>query len=151
MDETINKMNKLKIKKLKDDAVLPTKAYPGDLGYDLYSNEDLILRRFKGNTLISTGIAIQFPDGYGGMIKDRSSMASKGITTSGGILDSNYRGEIKVILHNSNDDPYIIKKGDKIAQIVPIEVTDWKVEEVVAFDDNSSDSRGEKGFGSSGQ
>lgn len=141
-----------KIKRLTDTAILPTRAYEGDLGYDLYADEDMVLKPLE-SVKIKTGIAVQFPEGWGGFIKDRSSMASKRIITSGGVIDSGFMGPLSVILTDitANDGRrvYIIKKGDKIAQLVPIPVSDWLVAEVDDFDNTTE--RNVKGFGSSGK
>lgn len=146
----------LKIKKVHPDAKLPTKAHSTDLGYDLYANQDIEI--WHGSTVkISTGIAVGFPKGWGGFIKDRSSMASKQLITSGGVIDEDYTGELSIIMtytddesFNEDDDQNIIyiKKGDKIAQLVPIPTTNWSIEEV---DSLEITNRGEKGFGSSGK
>jgi dUTP pyrophosphatase len=169
--DKINRMNpfniKLNIKRLTDTAILPTKAYDGDLGYDLYADEDVILTPL--NTVkIRTGIAVQFPQGWGGFIKDRSSMAIKKTITTGGVIDCTYTGELSVIMtslvrpkyqiiyYNTLTIPAFdteqlidIKKGDKIAQLVPIPVTNWKITEVDEFEKTAE--RGERGFGSSGK
>lgn len=141
-----------KIKRLTNTAILPTRAYEGDLGYDLYADEDMVLKPLE-SVKIKTGIAVQFPEGWGGFIKDRSSMASKRIITSGGVIDSGFMGPLSVILTditaNDGSRVYIIKKGDKIAQLVPIPVSDWLVTEVDDFDNTTE--RNVKGFGSSGK
>lgn len=145
----------LEIKKLTSTAKLPTKAYPSDLGYDLYSDEDVELS-FPEVKKIKTGICIGFPKGWGGFIKDRSSMASKGFTVSGGVIDHEYTGEISVLIsfmhpniyeRMSPSTPRKINKGDKIAQLVLIPVSDFQVVEVSELGDTS---RGSNGFGSSG-
>jgi dUTP pyrophosphatase len=142
---------KLKIKRITNTAKIPTRAHLGDLGYDLYADETVLLERHEVKK-ISTGIAVEFPEGWGARICDRSSMASKGITTSAGIIDSSYTGEICVLLTFSNDcandqTVYKIEAGDKIAQLLPTKVVDWEVEEV---DEISENGRGTRGFGSSG-
>jgi dUTP pyrophosphatase len=164
-DTFLKHMTPFNIKRLTDTAILPTKAYDGDLGYDLYADEDVILTPL--NTVkISTGIAVQFPQGWGGFIKDRSSMAIKKTITTGGVIDCTYTGELSVIMtslvrpkyqithYNTLTIPAFdaeqfieIKKGDKIAQLVPIPVTNWKITEVEEFD--KIGERGERGFGSS--
>ena len=165
-DTFLKHMTPFNIKRLTDTAILPTKAYDGDLGYDLYADEDVILTPL--NTVkISTGIAVQFPQGWGGFIKDRSSMAIKKTITTGGVIDCTYTGELSVIMtslvrpkydlfpvymnriSSSFDAEQLIeiKKGDKIAQLVPIPVTNWKITEVEEFD--KIGERGERGFGSS--
>lgn len=138
----------LKVKKVTQDATLPSKAHAGDLGYDLYAAEEITV--FTGETkLISTGIAVQFPDGYGGLIRDRSSVATKrGLFNVAGVIDNGYTGEIKVALYNSTEGLQTIYKGDKIAQMILIPTVNFEVQEVT--DVTSADGRGENGFGSTG-
>lgn len=136
----------MKVMRLSESAKLPQKAHAGDLGYDLFANENIVI--IPGDTtLISTGIAIQFPEGYGGFIKDRSSVATKNkLFTVAGVIDNGYIGEIKIAIHNATGTHAVIQKGDKIAQLVLIPTVDFGIEEV--RDLLSSDLRGESGFGS---
>jgi dUTP pyrophosphatase len=135
----------LKVKKLSETAKLPTKAHNSDLGYDLYADETV--RLFTDSpTKIKTGIAVRFPENWGGFIKDRSSMASKGYFVIGGVIDHAYIGELSVVMTHTKGNVFI-NKGDKIAQLVPIPLTKWNIEEV---SDLEPTDRGEKGFGSSG-
>ena len=136
----------LRVKKLTDSAHLPEKAHTGDLGYDLYASEEVIL--YAGDTkLIPTGIAIQFPEGYGGFIKDRSSVATKrNLFTVAGVIDNGYVGEIKIALHNPTDDLDRILPGEKIAQLVLIPTVNFSVVEVDEV--ITADQRGDNGFGS---
>jgi dUTP pyrophosphatase len=136
----------MRVKKTVETATLPEKAHDGDLGYDLFAAEEV--RIFPGETkLVSTGIAIQFPDGYGGIIKDRSSIATKlKLFTVAGVIDNGYIGELKVALHNSGYNLQDIKVGDKIAQIILLPTVNFSVIEVDEV--ISSDGRGEGGFGS---
>lgn len=145
-------MNKLLVKKLVEGATIPSKNLPTDLGYDLYASEEVYIQPNE-TKIVSTGIAVKFPVGWGGFIKDRSSIATKKLlTTVAGVIDENYTGEIKVavkLVQPSHFDvfPTVIHKGDKIAQLVPIPVTNWNIETV---DELPETDRGEKGFGSSG-
>jgi dUTP pyrophosphatase len=138
----------MKVKKIVPHATLPSKAHDGDLGYDLYAVDQISVP--TGDTvLIPTGIAIQFPNGYGGIIRDRSSIATKRkLFTVAGVIDNGYTGEIKVALYNSTDALQTIYRGDKIAQVILIPTVDFVIEEVT--DITSSDKRGENGFGSTG-
>jgi len=163
----------LKVKLLHPDAKLPTVTYAGsDLGYDLYSIEDVILEPGKP-VRIRTGIAVEGAAGHGFILGDRSSMAAKGITYAGGRIDTGYRGEILVCLINTNqpeirlhctrdergvltdavlvttDVSLHIRKGDKIAQMSPLAALTGG--EVIAVDELSPTERGTKGFGSSGR
>lgn len=138
----------MKVKRFHRNAKLPTKAHKGDLGYDLYASQPITL--YPGETrLIETDIAIQFPDGLGGIIKDRSSVATKRyLFVVSGVIDNGYIGPIKVPLHNASEHIQAIAPGDKIAQMIltPVINSDpEEVDEVV-----SSDQRGDGGFGSTG-
>jgi dUTP pyrophosphatase len=137
----------LKVIKLLPSACLPSKAYPGDLGLDLYASEDCEIPA-SGQVPVGTGIAVEMPEGWGGILKDRSSLALKRIYLSAGVIDNGYRGEIKAILRNESGGPYKIRRGDKIAQMVPLPVTDWKVQEAA---DLKGTDRNVNGFGSSGK
>lgn len=138
----------LKVKRLSDMATPPQKAHAGDLGYDLFSAEGTAI--FPNETkVVKTGIAIQFPAGYGAFIKDRSSVATKkGLHTVAGVIDNGYIGEICIALHNGTDSLVHVAPGEKIAQLVLIPTVDFTVEEVTEV--FSADQRGEGGFGSTG-
>lgn len=137
----------LKIKKLHPEAILPKYLRPGDAAMDLHSNENKVLQPNQ-RQLISTGIAMAIPQGNVGLIWDRSGMAANhGIKCMGGVIDSNYRGELKVILHNLTDQPFTIEKGMRIAQMLIQQVEQKEILEVEELDDSV---RGEKGFGSTG-
>jgi dUTP pyrophosphatase len=138
----------MKVKRLTAIAVLPQKAHAGDLGYDLFSVEGVAVYPDQ-TVVVKTGIAIQFPEGYGGFIKDRSSVATKkGLFTVAGVIDNGYTGEICIALHNGSPDLVHIMSGEKIAQLVLIPTVNFPVEEIEEI--TSSDGRGEKGFGSTG-
>jgi len=163
----------LKVKLLHPEAQPPTVAHAGsDLGFDLYALEDTTLE--PGVPMkVRTGIAIEGPPGWGFVLGDRSSMASKGVTYAGGRIDAGYRGEILVCLINVNQPKYsvrtvheasgalsqialdrsdvsvTIRKGDKIAQMSPFESRTHL--RVAIVDELSASTRGEKGFGSSGR
>jgi len=136
----------LKVKKLIPEARVPSAAHPGDLGCDLFSAETVTVPH-GGQALVRTGLALRFPDGWGGIVKDRSSMALARIYTAGGVIDAGYRGEVKIILRNGSEKDYHIKPGDKIAQIVPLRAEQWVVDDVPELDDTS---RSSGGFGSTG-
>lgn len=136
---------------LKNDyAQYPLKAHNGDLGYDLFSCENTSIA--PGETkLISTGVKIAFPAKYGAKLFDRSSVASKNkIFVVAGVIDSGYRGEIKVAMYNSNTAvTYPIKVGDRIAQMVLMEVVSLPI--IPGMVDVNETSRGAGGFGSTGK
>ena len=138
----------LNIKKLDEDAIIPTKANRSDAGYDLYAFHGTILQK-HAHKLIKTGISMAIPEGYVGLIWPRSGMAYKhGIDVFAGVIDSSYRGEIGVVLYNSQYSNYSIEKGDRIAQILFQKVEDFDLHVVENLDDTS---RGVGGFGSSGK
>lgn len=149
-------MQTLKVFKLDERAILPTRAYPTDAGLDLYSLEDVFLP--EGSTkVIKTGIAIHTPIGHVLKIEDRSGLALKGLRTGAGVVDSDYSGEIGVVMHNlsnnsaagaydSYDRGYYIKKGDKIAQALLYKVETPEIEEIKEL---WNSNRGQNGWGSS--
>lgn len=138
----------MKVKRLHNNAILPVKAHAGDLGYDLFACETDSV--WPGETrLIKTGIAIQFPPGWGAVIKDRSSVATKrNIFTVAGVIDNGYIGEIQVAMFNGGEHIQSFAPGDKIAQLVFIPTVHFSVEEVDNI--SSNDGRDDKGFGSTG-
>jgi len=144
--KTVSSSNILKVEKLSETAKIPTKALSQDAGLDLYADDYFTL--LPGDvTGINTGIKMQIPDGYVGLIWDKSGVASQGLHTMGGVIDSNYRGEIKVLVKNLSNDIFNIVKGQKIAQILI-----QKVEAPVVVEKKIHDisERGDNGFGSTG-
>ncbi|MBR9700687.1 dUTP diphosphatase [Candidatus Woesearchaeota archaeon] len=138
---------KINVKRLIPDAVLPSYGRPGDAGLDLTTIESHILSPGE-RRMFSTGLAIAVPEGMVGLVWDRSGMAAKnGIKTMAGVIDCTYRGELKIVLLNTTDESYEIKKGDRIAQLL---VQPINTVEVVESDLDDS-HRGESGFGSSGR
>ena len=143
-------MIQIPITRLREDAVLPTRAYPGDAGLDLAACE----RREVGpgeRALVGTGIAVAIPDGHAGLVTPRSGLAARnGITilNTPGLVDSGYRGELRVILHNTDRAaPFVVEPGMRIAQLVVVAVPQAELCEVEALPESS---RGAGGFGSSG-
>lgn len=147
----------IKIKKLHPDAKWPTKAYSLDAGFDLYSLQDVSI--CSSTTIkIRTGIALEIPEGWCGIIKDRSSLGSKGINCHAGVIDSSFRNEILVCLHNNNPTDYSIgiplgsyyniESGERIAQILFHQVPEV---EIIEVDELSETERGNGGFGSTGK
>ena len=141
----------LKVKRLTPSAKLPTKAHPSDAGFDIYADITEIIP--SGSTrLISTGIAIEIPEGYYGRLKGRSGLTSKTLLrVQEGTIDSNYRGEIKVICDSLDtelsDVGYMVAKGERIAQLIIQPLPKF---EVVEVSDLSNSDRGSNGFGSTG-
>lgn len=137
---------KVKIKKLNSDAKIPFLATEHSAGFDLYSVEDYELH--AGETkAISTGIAMEIPEGKCYQIWDRSGMGFKGIHRFAGLIDSDYRGEFKIVLFNSTKQAFKISKGDRIAQVI---ITDYYKPEFEEVSELSETKRGEGRFGSSG-
>jgi dUTP pyrophosphatase len=137
----------LKFKKLHPDAKIPSYAYAGDAGLDLYVAEDLVIKKGERKS-IPLGIAIEIPDGYVGILFDKSGLSHKhGLKSYGGIIDSGYRGEIHVGMMNLSDTDYEFKKGDKVIQILIMPVLHAEVTEVQELTDSD---RGTGAFGSSG-
>lgn len=143
-------MLNIDIKKLDDMAIVPSKNNTSDAGWDLYSLEDKEINRGRRAT-IATGIAMSIPEGYVGLIWPRSGLAVKqGVAIFAGVIDSGYRGEIKVCLYNASNDsfPLKISAGDRIAQILFQEVPDFSL---TVVDSLGTTERGGDGFGSSGK
>lgn len=141
-------MSDILVKRLNNTAKLPTKAHPGDAGWDLYSNADKTIKP-QGRSLIPIGCSFAIPEGYYGRIADRSGNAWKaGIHVMGGVIDSKYRGEVKVVLINHGFEDFHIETGDKIAQMV---ITKIHEEEMVEVDNLDDTKRNKGGFGSTGK
>lgn len=137
----------MEYKKLSENAKEPIRETNGAAGYDLYSATTNVVPS-RGRCLINTDIALHIPDGYYGKIAPRSGLALKyGLDVGGGIIDSDFRGGIGVILFNHTDCPYYVKKHDKIAQIIIMPIITPKLKEV---NDLSITERGTNGFGSTG-
>ena len=143
-------MIKLKVKKLSKLAEIPQYQTEESAGFDLHSVDDVILKPFE-RKLIATGISFEIPKGYEIQIRPRSGLAYKhGITVlnSPGTIDSDYRGEIKILLINHSDEDFEIKVGERVAQAVIQKVYQASFEEV---EDLNSTVRGVAGFGSTGK
>lgn len=138
---------KLKIKKLRKDAKLPNYAHPGDVGMDLYSMEAVTVPSM-GHVRLFHGFALEFPEGYAAIIKDKSSISKAGLAQMGGVFDAGYRGEYNTHLVNLSDKSYNIEEGDKVSQLIIYPVAIAELEEV---DELSDSSRGDGAFGSTGK
>lgn len=137
------------IKLLDENAKIPTRAYEHDAGADIYYNgQDVVEMAPQTRHLLSTGISIAIPEGYVGLIWPRSGLAvKKGFSTMAGVIDSAYRGELKVLLRNDSNEKQIVSPGDKIAQLIVQKCYNFPF---VAMDQLPESNRGENGFGSSG-
>ena len=143
----------LRVKLLDTGARAPIVAHPGeDLGYDLFSLEATVLT--PGSTIrVRTGIAVEARHPLTGLplgllVRDRSSMAARGVATTAGVIDAGYRGEILILMTNLGSEAVELKAGEKIAQMIPLPVLTGAVETVDGLEDSA---RAEKGFGSSGR
>ena len=128
----------------------PKKAHPDDAGYDLYSRIDAVLEPLSGMA-IPVGFAMELPTGYEAQIRPRSGLAAKHhitVTNSPGTVDANFRGEVKAILYNLGREPFTIKRGDRIAQMMICELPEVELIEATEL---SETDRGSGGFGSSGE
>ena len=138
---------KIKVKKLTPEAKIPTSGSEHAAGFDLYSIEEYEIQ--PGEThAVPTGISMEIPVGKACFFWDRSGMGFKGIHRFAGLIDSDYRGEFKVILNNSTKLPFKINKGDRIAQGV---IQDYYRPDFIETDDLTDTNRGSGGFGSTGK
>lgn len=133
--------------KLDPGAIQPTRAHDTDAGLDLYSLEDRIIEA-KGDAIFKTGVHIQLPKGYAGLLVSKSGLNVKHGITSTGLIDEGYSGEITVKLYNHGGRDYTIRKGEKISQLVILPV---RYEPVEIVDEIDSGERGDAGFGSTGK
>jgi dUTP pyrophosphatase len=136
----------LMVKKLHPDAKKPVRAYPNDLGMDVFTTENFLLHPGQKHNF-KTGIACALPDGKGAFIWDKSGIGNKSIKTLGGVIEGTYRAEWEIILINLGDEPVPFVCGQKVAQVVILDVdlcgADW-------VDELPESDRGTKGYGSSG-
>lgn len=131
-----------------ENASMPTQANSSDAGWDLYASEDRCIAPLHRG-LIKTGVSLEIPNGYAGLIWPRSGLSVKhGVDVLAGVVDAGYRGEVGVCLFNSSEIKLEISKGDRIAQILFQNVPQFQL---VEFDQLSSSERGSGGFGSSGK
>jgi dUTP pyrophosphatase len=139
----------LPIQRLRDDAVFPERAYTGDAGLDLSACERIELRPGQ-RALVGTGLAVAIPEGYAGFVQPRSGLAARhGLTVvnSPGLVDSGYRGELRVVLLNTDaKEPFLVEPGMRIAQLVVLPIPEF---ELVEVEELPTSERGVRGFGSS--
>jgi dUTP pyrophosphatase len=139
----------LPIRRLRDDAIVPKRAYAGDAGLDLAACEPIELGPGE-RAVVGTGLAVAIPEGYAGFVQPRSGLAARhgiAIVNAPGLVDSGYRGEIRVVLLNTDrSEPFLVEPGMRIAQLVIVPVP---VLEVVERDELPESERGARGFGSS--
>jgi dUTP diphosphatase len=139
----------LPITRLRDDAVVPERAYTGDAGLDLAACERVELRPGQ-RALVGTGLAVAIPEGYAGFVQPRSGLAARhglSVVNSPGLVDAGYRGELRVVLLNTDDsEPFVVEPGMRIAQLVVLAIPEI---ELVEVDQLPASERGVRGFGSS--
>lgn len=137
----------IKIKKLKENAKLPRYIHPGDVGMDLFSMEKVVINPGERHFFYH-GFAMEFPEGYAAIVKDKSSISKAGLTQMGGVFDAGFRGEYNTLLVNLSSEPYTVEEGDKVSQIVILPVVIAEIEETDTLSDSS---RGTGAFGSTGK
>ncbi|MEX2504297.1 MAG: dUTP diphosphatase [Egicoccus sp.] len=140
----------LRVRRLRDDALLPAYAHPGDAGLDLASVEAVTLGPGE-RAAVPTGLAVAIPEGWVGLVHPRSGLARRhGVTVANapGTIDAGYRGQVLVLLCNLGQETVILEQGERVAQLLLQRVGNAVVEEV---DDLDATARGEGGFGSSGR
>ena len=134
--------------KLLDGARLPDRAHPTDAGSDLFARERKVIEPGKSATF-DTGVCVELPHGCYAKVESKSGLNVKhGVMCCGGVIDEPYRGSIVVKLYNLSDVPYIVERGDKIAQLI---IMHYVVPEIVVVDELSETDRGTDGFGSTGR
>ena len=142
----------LKVRFLREGAKAPVVAHPGeDLGYDIFAAEDAEFAP-RGSAIVPTAIAVEMTGAHGeamgALLRDKSSLAARRLIVTAGVIDSGYRGEVKVVMENLSDAPQHIRAGDKIANLIPYPVLTGAVEVV---EELATSSRLAGGFGSSGK
>ena len=139
---------KVNVKKLHPEAKLPTYAHPGDAGMDFFALEKTIILP-KERVVVKTGISIEIPEGYVGLLWDKSGISFKhGLKTIGGVIDAGYRGEVGIAITNISDQTYTFEAGHKIAQMLIQKVEHVELIEVTELTETA---RGKGGFGSTGK
>ena len=142
-------MTELLVKRLHDGATIPARAYEGDAGLDLAACERVELEP-GGRAVVGTGLAVAIPDGHAGFVQPRSGLAARhgiAVVNSPGLVDSGYRGEVKVVLLNTDrEEAFVVEPGMRIAQLVVVPIATPPPGEVQEL---PASERGEKGFGSS--
>ena len=142
-------MIELPVRRLRPDATLPARAYAGDAGFDLAACERVELAPGE-RAIVPTGLAVAIPEGYAGFVQPRSGLATRNgltIVNTPGLVDSGYRGELRVILLNTDrEHAFVVEPGMRIAQLVVLPVPEV---ELVELDELPASERGVRGFGSS--
>jgi len=136
--------------RLRDDAVLPSRAHSGDAGFDLSACEEITIGVGE-RAAVGTGIAVEIPEGHAGLVVPRSGLALRhgiSMVNAPGVIDAGYRGEVRLLLLNTDDEsPFTIERGMRVGQLLVVPVADI---DVVETDEVTPTERGLGGFGSSG-
>lgn len=141
-------MIEVAVRRLRPEARVPKQAYDGDAGLDLAACDHLVLDPGERG-IVDTGLAVEIPEGYAGFVQPRSGLAARhgiGIVNSPGLIDSGYRGEVRVVLLNTGDEAFAVEPGMRIAQLVIVPVPRVRV---VEAEELAASDRGARGFGSS--
>ena len=137
------------VRRVREDALLPTQAYEGDAGLDLAACDEVRIAPGE-RAVVSTGVAVEIPEGYAGFVQPRSGLAARhgiGVVNSPGLIDSGYRGEVRVVLLNTDArEEFVVTPGMRVAQLVVAPVAAVRLLEV---DELTASDRGARGFGSS--
>ena len=141
----------LRVRRLHPEAVLPNRAHPGDAGLDMVSVERVTIAPGGGRAVVGTGVAVEIPEGWTGLVCPRSGLASRhgiSVVNGPGVVDAGYRGELRVVLLNTDPvEPFSIEPGDRIAQVV---LTPVLLADIVEVQELAGATRGDSGFGSTG-
>ncbi len=140
-------MKTVRVKRLEPDTTLPTRAHPTDAGMDIYAWRTVKFSADDVVVIVPTKVAVEVPEGYVGLIRDRSSISKRGLKVTAGVIDCGYTGDPCVVFLNVSRSEGVVEKGSKIAQILLLPVATPEIVEVKELDETG---RGSKGFGSSG-
>jgi len=145
----LNNKVTFKVKTINCNARIPFKSYPGSAGYDIFSIDSVTIAP-GSRLLVRTGISLEVPEYYYIRIAPRSGLSVRGIDVGAGVIDSSYRGEVKVLLINNSKEFYNVQEGDRIAQLIMERCGNADITVLEYYDELSMSERGQNGFGSSG-
>ena len=145
----LNNKVTFKVKTVNCNARIPFKSYPGSAGYDIFSIESVTIEP-GSRLLVRTGISLEVPEYYYIRVAPRSGLSVRGIDVGAGVIDSSYRGEVKVLLINNSKEFYNVQEGDRIAQLIMERCGNAEISVLEYYDELSMSERGQNGFGSSG-
>ena len=145
----LNNKVTFKVKTVNCNARIPFKSYPGSAGYDIFSIDSVTIAP-GSRLLVSTGVSLEVPEYYYIRVAPRSGLSVRGIDVGAGVIDSSYRGEVKVLLINNSKEFYNVQEGDRIAQLIMERCGNPDITVLEYYDELSMSERGQNGFGSSG-